>query len=377
MASKNKNRRYETSQPVAIIKDKIPLVSVIIPMYNSAKFIPQTLESLLYQTMKDFEVVVVDDCSTDNSVEVVEGFKERFATGGGVKLSVIKLPKNTGTPCLPRNVGIQFARGKYLAFLDNDDFFFKTAFEELTTLAEENNADVINMTNVFGVKYDGFDLKELLKTVSRQIDNFRELRLPHLPKVTEVSEDLAKRLGLWLNNGFQWATWNSFCKRDFWVENQINFPFMPVSDDMVANFACLCRAKKIILVPNMLYIHRERSDSISQKNDDVEEFFHKWLRNLILGFQSVERIMSGMPFFDAHLDYRYAVLEWFFNRLIDDAKHFPAIYSQIHPALLDSLAEKEFHSDDVIFSAYLFNTVNLQRLQIMRLQQELAKFQKQ
>ena len=62
---------------------KIPLVSVIIPMYNSAKFIPQTLESLLNQTLKNFEVVVVDDCSTDNSVEVVENFATKFNTGGG------------------------------------------------------------------------------------------------------------------------------------------------------------------------------------------------------------------------------------------------------------------------------------------------------
>ena len=60
---------------------KIPMVSVIIPMFNSAKFIPQTLESLCYQTMTDFEVIVVDDCSTDNSVEVVESFAERV---GGV-----------------------------------------------------------------------------------------------------------------------------------------------------------------------------------------------------------------------------------------------------------------------------------------------------
>ena len=53
---------------------KNPLVSVIMPMYNSARFIPQTLESLIYQTMTDFEVIVIDDCSTDNSVEVVESF---------------------------------------------------------------------------------------------------------------------------------------------------------------------------------------------------------------------------------------------------------------------------------------------------------------
>lgn len=64
---------------------KIPLVSVIVPMFNSAKFIPQTLESLLRQTMKDFEVVVVDDCSTDNSIEVVESFINRFEKWGGGK----------------------------------------------------------------------------------------------------------------------------------------------------------------------------------------------------------------------------------------------------------------------------------------------------
>lgn len=66
-----------------MVAEKIPLVSVIIPMYNAAKYIPQTLESLLYQTMQDFEVVVIDDCSTDNSVEVVESFAEKFAAGGG------------------------------------------------------------------------------------------------------------------------------------------------------------------------------------------------------------------------------------------------------------------------------------------------------
>ena len=61
--------------------EKIPLVSVVIPVFNAAKFLPQTLESLLFQTMTDFEVVAVDDCSTDNSVEVLDNFAKHF--GGG------------------------------------------------------------------------------------------------------------------------------------------------------------------------------------------------------------------------------------------------------------------------------------------------------
>ena len=80
--AKVKSRRREAKSSPATVTDKIPLVSVIIPMYNSAKFITQTLESLAYQTMRDFEVVVVDDCSTDNSVEVVEAFKNLCVCGG-------------------------------------------------------------------------------------------------------------------------------------------------------------------------------------------------------------------------------------------------------------------------------------------------------
>ena len=124
-------------------------------------------------------------------------------------------------------------------------------------------------------------------------------------------------------------------------------------------------------VPNITYIQRQRSDSISRENDDLEKFFHKWLSNLALGFKAFDEIMSRIPFFDEHPDYRYAVLDWFFNRGIDDAKRFPEAYIQIHPALLDKLAEREFHSDDATFAAYLFNTVNIYRLQLIRLQQEV------
>ena len=357
--------------------EKIPLVSVIIPMFNAARFIPQTLESLLYQTMKDFEVVVVDDCSTDNSVEVVESFAEKFAHWGGVKLSVIKLPKNTGAPYLPRNIAINFARGKYLAFLDNDDSFTPTALEELTTLAESYQADVVNMLTYFIVEDKGTNTNELFNPANYKIIHGRGQSIPRRQNVFVFPNDIAERVKLWLNREFYWATWSTFCRRDFWVTNQIEFPAMPVSDDTIANFACLCFAGKILSVPNIVYVHRIRFDSISMKNEDAENFFHKWLSNLVLAFKNFDEIMCRVPFFSQHPDYRYAVFDWFFNINVNDAKRFPMAYAQIHPAVLHQFSEREFSSDDAAFSAYLFNTVHLQRLHIMRLQQELAKFQKQ
>ena len=84
--------------------------------------------------------------------------------------------------------------------------------------------------------------------------------------------------------------------------------------------------------------------------------------------------MDDIKFFTVHTDYRYAVLDWYIQ---SKPYRLQGIYAQIHPAALTPLVEKEFHSDDAAFAVYLFNTVNIQRLQIMQLNQELAKFHKQ
>lgn len=279
-------------------------------------------------------------------------------------------------PYLPRNVGIQFARGKYLAFLDNDDLFTKTALEELTTLAEKYHADVINVPSHFSVSDKNSNTAELLNPSNHYIwysQLFRGSNALRLQEVKVISQDIAERIKLWLNWEFHWATWALFCRRDFWVTNQICFPFVPVSDDKHAIFSCICLAKKLLSVPNITYIQRERTDSISREKDPPPKFIHKWLSNLSLGFKALEEFMSRVAFFGEHPEYSYAVKEWFFNIGMIDAKYLPAIYAQVHPAALNPLVEKEFQSDDAAFAAYLFNTVNIQRLQIMQLQQELSK----
>ena len=349
--------------------ETIPLVSVIIPMYNAAKYISQTLESLLRQTLKDFEVVIVDDCSTDNSIGVIENFAKRF---GGLRLNVLKLATNSGTPGVPRNVAINFARGKYLAFLDEDDLFTSTALEEFVTLAEKNQADVINTTEFFcfdDAQLGNATTEELL-TMNHRVITCRKVGASRLQQATEIPADIAERIKLWLNNDIHWATWATFCRRDFVSVNDIKFPHMPVSEDQIFNFACLCLSGKYLRVPNVTYIYREHGDSASHEVTDAEKYFHKWLSNLIAGFKELDKFMKRFRFFADRQDYRYAVLDWFFNRMVTDAKHLLPTYEQIHPAALNQIAEKEFSGDDATFSAYLFNVVNLQRL-------KLAKFHKQ
>ena len=155
---------------------------------------------------------------------------------------------------------------------------------------------------------------------------------------------------------------------------------MSVSDDIVANFSCLCKAEKVLRVPNITYIYRYHIDSTSHENADLEKCFYKWLNNLNIGFNELSKFMSKIPFFGEHPDYRYAVLDWYFGKVIKQARQLQTAYAQVHPAALIQFVEKEFHPDDAAFSAYLFNTLNIYRLQLARLQQEnaeLKKFHKQ
>ena len=334
--------------------EKIPLVSVIIPMYNSAKFITQTLESLLYQTMKDFEVVVVDDCSTDNSVEVVNDLTTRFDSIG-VKLHIIKLTKNSGTPNFPRNVGIQYARGKYIAFLDSDDFFIKTALEELSTLAEQYQAEVVHS--------DTFLLLE-----DKNITVCQRQKLPIVPKPLFETKDFSQRIRQWVARGYNWEPYTTFCKRDFIVSKQIQFPKLRSYGDMLFNFSVLCFAEKFLRVPNLTYIYRKRLGSVSYENfPDTSARFCKYIKVLNDGFNILGKIMAEIPFFEKNPNYRYAVLNFYFNDVLGAIR---PLYLKNDPLMFVDLIKKEYTSYNTDLVAYLFNIVNIQRLQFMNLREE-------
>ncbi len=104
------------------IKDN-PTVSVIIPTYNRAHMVGRAIQSVLDQTYQDFELIVVDDASTDNTEEVVKSFNDE-------RLRYIRHNENSGSSVAPRNTGIEIARGEYIAFLDSDDEWLPQKLEK-------------------------------------------------------------------------------------------------------------------------------------------------------------------------------------------------------------------------------------------------------
>ncbi|HCR44446.1 MAG TPA: glycosyl transferase family 2, partial [Ruminococcaceae bacterium] len=114
---------------------RLPMISVIIPVYNVEKYVGKCLSSLVEQTYRDFEVIAVNDGSTDNSLDILRHFEARY---GFIK--VIN-QENRGMS-QSRNRALKEARGKYIALVDSDDYVAPTYLEELYSACAENDADI-------------------------------------------------------------------------------------------------------------------------------------------------------------------------------------------------------------------------------------------
>ncbi len=115
---------------------KMPLITVIIPTYNRVKILSRAIKSVLKQTYQNFELIIVDDCSTDNTQKALKKFKDK-------RIFYIKHKKRKGASAA-RNTGIKKAKGKYLAFLDSDDCWLPEKLEkQLATLQKNKNAGIV------------------------------------------------------------------------------------------------------------------------------------------------------------------------------------------------------------------------------------------
>ena len=281
-------------------------VSVIIPVYNAEKYLGVCLESILIQTLTDFEVILVDDASTDNTCAVAESFLEKF----GGRLKIIYLEENTGSGAVPRNVGLEYASGKYVYFMDNDDFIIDTALETLYNFAEAYQSEVVYMERYFSCG------KEL---VPPELNVFIWCNAKTLvEEPTLETQNLSERLKKFLAATLCWAPWAKFLRRDFLIDNKIFLPEMTIADDVIWTLKLLCLAKKILIVPTPLYVHRKNTESIMERKRLPEEMIIFRTSPLINGLDILDEFMRGLDFFKQNPAVRLQVLNFFMLMQIDN-----------------------------------------------------------
>jgi glycosyltransferase involved in cell wall biosynthesis len=120
-----------------------PFVSVILPVYNAAPWLHRCLDSLVYQTLEEIEVIVADNCSDDETPDIVAAYHSQF----GDKVRYFRLSTFSAGPGAGRNLGLANATAKYIAFIDSDDYFAYDALKKMFLKAVSGNYDMVYVSN--------------------------------------------------------------------------------------------------------------------------------------------------------------------------------------------------------------------------------------
>lgn len=135
----------------------MPLISIVTPCYNASEFISQTIESVLSQSYSDWEMIIVDDHSTDQSADIVKSYSDKDD-----RIVLLSTERNTGSPAIPRNIGIDNSKGKYIALLDADDIWYPNKLADQLSLMQSKRCR-ISYTNGEMMDENGNILREMKK----------------------------------------------------------------------------------------------------------------------------------------------------------------------------------------------------------------------
>ena len=217
----------------------IVLVSVIVPVYNVLPYLRESLDSVINQTYKDLEIIIVDDGSTDGSDAVCE----EYAKDSRVK---VIHQKNHGLSAA-RNVGLDIARGDYIAFLDSDDVYLPDMIQTMVEGIQKSQADVI--------------VCEFIRVYSKKNITKKKIKKIHGLIITDeetISRDDAIKL---VTNKLRPCVWNKLYKKEVW--NELRFPVGRVFEDTWIIPPMFEKFERIHFIPQTLIIYRQRSKPFS------------------------------------------------------------------------------------------------------------------
>lgn len=215
-------------------------ISVIIPVYNVEKYLSECLDSVINQTYKNLQIILVDDGSTDSSGKICDVYAEKDN-----RITVVH-QKNAGAGAA-KNTGLDLVKGDYFSIIDSDDYIELDMYEKMVTSLEKYNSDIAQclFRNVF--VNDSFDRKYKIKG--------------NYPKVLTSKSFLKEYLYDWKYAIF----WNKLFKSSLLKE--IRFPVGRKIDDEFFTYKLVCSAKKVVNIDDILYNYRMRKTSVMNEND--------------------------------------------------------------------------------------------------------------
>lgn len=247
-------------------------VSVILPVYNGGKYIEKAIESVLSQTLSDFELIIINDGSTDNTEDIISSFEDS-------RITLIS-QENAG-PGASRNRALEMVRGKYVMYLDADDWFCEDALRIACREAESNRTDftffqMINYDETTGATYpnDWFELKNFDESFEDRVFSPEEIE----GSIFDLSVGVCQKI----------------YRTSFLKGINARFPEGIFFEDMPFFYYVLLRAERISIIKRHLYFRRKHDESITHVVDG------KFLDTVPAG-QELIRIFIENGWYDAYL----------------------------------------------------------------------------
>ena len=244
----------------------MPLFSIIVPVYNVENYLEECLDSILIQTFDDYEVIIINDGSTDNSLHLCYQYEKKSE-----KIKVYT-QENQGLAAA-RNAGVKKSSGQYLIFVDSDDYFSNNL--SLKKIADSIKSDtelvIYSLTRTTGID----------KYYKNYIDCFL-----NLPSDVDSGERYIMEMKKGSTSYFLFSTCMAY-SRKYWEENDFCFPEQRAYEDFGLIWKVICRAKRIEVLREILYVYRiDRPGSITKRFSEQEVILHtKMLNNNVLSMK--------------------------------------------------------------------------------------------
>ena len=222
------------------------MISVIIPLYNVERYVISSLKSAFNQTYKDIEYILVDDCSTDNTMQVVMNYIDNLKEN--VNIQIIHHEKNRGLS-VARNTGLSKATGDYVYFMDSDDEITPDCIEKHYNAIIGTNADfTVANVELKGKKRRSIHIKQIPRSVMFQ-----------------------RPLESYFSRMWSVSAWNKLYKKDFLIRNSLIFQSGLLFEDILWSYFVAKYAEKLVLVESATYQYLVRSNSITTHKNKAKK----------------------------------------------------------------------------------------------------------
>lgn len=247
-------------------------VSVVVPVYNVAEYLPKCVDSLIAQTYKNIEIILVDDGATDHSGSICDGYQSKDE-----RIKVIH--KENGGLSSARNAGIDAATGEYIAFVDSDDFVAEGYIEKLLSACLENGCKVSACAYY---EYYSQDDKRFVGGESSTVKS---------------REDAVKDI-FTMKNEICVVAWNKLYAKELFADNKIRYPKGKIHEDVFTTYKFCAAADKVAYINEPLYFYVQRAGSI------MGQTFSKKRLQLIDAVESIAPfVKENAPEFDKEYEF--------------------------------------------------------------------------